>query len=269
MYWLNILALIALFLGVVNGFDRLKSMRSQEHPQAEIAWRQKPASTWRYEMLSMVAITIHSLGFIGLAAVILRYLIRSEAIRFPPVSTPRELFLLAVVAVFYTAYRSGLSIGFHLGMPLIRPVSYGISNAGLWYGGCLIRWKAYSHYAIGPDNGQISLYSSYSPRLRTWVLQPPPECLVGVLELIQKNLSRAAAIEEPIPWQRSPLALILGISALVLGASVPALWGLLQNLSWTWLYALAVFLLVDILGKGLMTVFDGRGKHSEGEAQTT
>jgi len=36
--------------------------------------------------------------------------------------------------------------------------------------------------------GQISLYSSYSPSLRTWVLQPSPESLSDVLGVILQKL---------------------------------------------------------------------------------
>jgi hypothetical protein len=269
MHWLNIFALSALSIGLLTGLDSMNALRSREHPQAEITWWQKSLALWRYETLSMVAITIHGLGLMGLAAVILRYLLHSEVTQFPPGASPREFFLLALVAIFYTAWKTGIAIAFQLAQLLPRHISYGISNEGLWYGGSLLRWQVFDHYEIGPGDGQISLYSSYSPHLRTWVLQPSPKFLVRVVELIQKNLARPSAMGEAIPLQRSPFALILGITILVLGALLPAIWGLMQNLSWTWMYALVAFLLAGIFGNRLMTVFDGRGKYPEQEVQTT
>ena len=266
MHWLNIFALIALGIGLVTGIGRIKSIRSQTHPQAEIAWKQTPLSPWRYESVSILALTINSLGLIGLSACLLFNVIRTKVVTFPP--HPPELFILALVGIFSTSYTSGIVIAYPLIQQWIRPISYGICNDGILYGGHLISWKSCSHYEIGPADGQISLYSSYSPSLRTWEFQPPSKSLLGVLELIQKNLSRASAIDDSVSWQRSPFMLILGMIILVLGALLPAVWGWLQGLSWIWIYALAAFLLVNSLGNRLMDVYDGRGKYPEQTIQT-
>ncbi len=266
MNWLNIFILVSLILGFLSGIANMKSMRSQTYPQAESAWEQEPLSTWRYEPLSMVTITIHSLGMMCLTVCLILNSIHSEVLTFP--SSQFEFFLLALVGIFFTTSAAGTALAYHLVRQWVRPISYGIARNGIFFGGSLIGWKSFSHYEIGPDAGQISLYSSYSPSLRTWVIQPPAESFTGILGLIQENLSPALTIDESTSWQHSPLVLILGMITLVLGALLPAVWGLTQNLSWTWMYALAAFLLVSILGNRWMAVYDGRGKYPEQKVQT-
>jgi hypothetical protein len=269
MNWLLVFALVCLLLGFIGGIARMKSLRSSTYPQAEIVWQQDPLSAWRYEPLSMMTLTIHSLGLICLTAVLLFALISNEVLIFPPGPTRAAPFLLALVGIFFTTYASGTAIAYHFVRRWVGPISYGISRDGIFFGKSLIGWKSYSHYETGPDDGQISLYSSYSPSLRTWVLQPSPESFTRVLGLIQENLSPALTIDDSTSWQRSPLVMILEMTALVLGLMLPALWGLMQSLAWVWIYALAAFLLVSILGNRLMTVYDGRGKHPEQKIQTT
>ncbi len=268
MNWLNIFILLSLFLGFVSGIANLKSMRSKISPQAEIAWKQEPLSMWRYEPLSVITIMIHSLGLFSLTACLLFNLIHNEILAFPAGLRRAELFILALVAIFFTTNAAGTALAYHFVRRWIRPISYGISNNGMFFGGKLIVWKSYSHYEIGPDDGQISLYSSYSPSLRTWVLRPPAESLSRVLAIVQGNLSSMPPMEDETLWH-SPSIMILGMIVLVLSALLPAVWGLMQNLSWVWIYALVAFFLVSILGNKWMAVYDGRGKYPEQKVQTT
>jgi hypothetical protein len=165
-------------------------------------------------------------------------------------------------------YTCGIGIVYHLARQWIRPISYGISRDGIFFGGHLVSWQIYDHYELGPDDGQISLYSSYSPSLRTWVLQPSPASFPRALGLIQSNLSPAPVMDDSALWQRSPLVLILEMIALVLAALLPAAWGLQQNYPWVWSYALIAFFLVSLFGNKLMAVYDGRGKYPEQKVQT-
>ena len=270
--WVYILAGIFFLIGLVMGTTGLKSMRSKEHPQAEISWRQSPLSPWRYETLTIIAIAIHSLGLICLAAFLLLSLARNQLLAFPPIVIPSLLVSgVAVFGVLFTTYASGVMVAYHFMQRWITPISYGISSDGMLYGGSAIHWQSYSHYEVGPEHGMISLYSSYSPKLRTWVIEPPAETYTGVLGLLQKNLPTLQPIEDSIHWQRSPTALILEMTALVVAALLPALWGWLQNQSWVWIYALIAFLLVNSLGVKLITIFDGRGQSGStqsGEGKT-
>ncbi len=269
MSWLNIFILISVGLGFVSGIANLKSMRSKTFPQAEIAWKQEPLPAWRYETLSMITIMIHSLGLLSLTACLLLNLMHSEVLAFPTGLRRTGSFLLALVAIFFTTSASGTAIAYHLVRQWVRPISYGISRDGIFFGTSLVSWKSYSHYELGPDDGQISLYSSYSPALRTWVIQPPAESFTRVLALIQQNLSPALTLDDSDSWQHSPFLLILAMLVLVIGALLPAVWGLLQNLPWIWMYALAAFFLVSILGNKWMAVYDGRGKYPAQKTQTT
>ncbi|HEX2995742.1 MAG TPA: hypothetical protein VHP14_13035 [Anaerolineales bacterium] len=266
MDWQIIFALVSLTLGFLTGIAGIRSMRSKSHPTAEVAWKQDPLSAWKYETPSILALAIHSLGLLCLAACLLFDLRRSEVLRFPIERV--DLFTLALVGIFFTANLSGVVIAYHLARQWIRPVSYGICKDGMLYGGSLISWKSYNHYELGPEDGQISLYSSYSPSLRNWVIQPAPESYLGVLALIQKNLSPASPIADDMVWTHSPLVLILGMILLVLAGLLPAVWGLLQNQPWTWTYALVAFFLVNLLGNRWMTIYDGRGKYKEQKVQT-
>lgn len=260
MNWVTILAVISFIIGLVFGTVGLKSLRSREHAQAEIRWKQAPLSPWKYETLTIFAVSLHTLGLVGLAAMVwisvTRLNVAANGI------SSLLLSALAWVAVFFTAYSSGVAVAYHLAQPWISPVSYGICGAGLLYAGILIGWKSYSHYEIGPEDGLISLYSSYSPLLRTWVIQPPAESFTSILALIQKNLPSAPTAVDSIPWQRAPFLLIVEMAALVIGTLLPILWGWLQHPSWIWIYALIAFIFVQYVGIKMMTLFDGRGQTS-------
>jgi hypothetical protein len=165
--------------------------------------------------------------------------------------------------IFITAYTSGTVIAYHFARRLAGPRSYGISKEGIFFGKSLMSWKTCSHYELGPDDGQISLYSSYSPALRTWVFQPSPDSFPSVLALIQENLPASAPTGDLIGWQHSPLMLSLQMTALTVFLSLPAVWGLLRNQSWVWVYAFVQFYFVGLLGNKLITIFAGRGKDPE------
>ena len=267
MIWVALLVLIAAFVGLVMGTTGLKSMRSHTNPQAEINWTQPPLSPWRYETLTMVAISLHSLGLVCLAALVLAS-VSSSTLFLQPIELNQSLllFVFALFAVSFSTYASGVMVAYHIAQPWIRPVSYGISSEGMYYGGSLIGWKSYSHYELGPEKGLISLYSSYSPPLRTWVIQPPAESFSSVLRLIQQNLPSAPPSDFD-SWQRSPFGLILSMSVLDLAVLLPVLWGWTQNRSWTWSYALIAFFFLQYLGIKLITLFDGRGQSSGTETQ--
>ena len=261
MNWVLIFAGVCAAIGLVMGTIGLKTMRSQIPAGAELSWQQMPLSTWRYETPTMIAITIHSLGLFLLSAFVLLSLSRSSLF---PIQWDLSLLLsiLAVYAIFYTVYVTGVTIAYHFTQGWIRPVTYGISNAGMLYGSTLIPWKSYSHYELGPQAGQISLYSSYSPSLRSWVLQPPAESRAGIFGLIQNNLPSGPAPESSNPW-RSPWVLILGMAALVVGALLPATWGWTRVQSWVWIYAFLAFFFLNRFGIQLLTRFDGREPSEE------
>ena len=260
MNWLHILALICLLIGVISGSQGLKSMRSQTYPQAEIAWKQPPLSPWRYETPSIVVISIHTLGLIGLAAFLLFGVTRHPMFTSPSKSNVEFfIFLIAMGGIVFTSHTAGVMSAYHVVQSWIRPVSYGISREGILYAGSLFGWQNFSHYEVGPGAGLMSLYSSYSPALRTWVLQPPPESFSDILGLIQKNLPAIQIPDDSISWQRSPLTMIIGMILLVLGALLPAAWGWVQGRSWVWIYSSIAFLAVFVVGHKLITVFDGRG----------
>jgi len=261
MNWVNILSVVSFAIGIVFGTTGLKSLRSKVHEQAEINWKQPPLSPWKYETLTIIAIVVHTLGLIGLAAFVC---ISAAQINFVTASSSAlSSFLLSALAgfaVFFVTYSSGVAVAFHFAQPWIRPVSYGISHDGMWYGGLRVDWKSYSHYEVGPEDGLISLYSSYSPPLRTWVIQPPAESFASILALIQKNLPSMPPTDGFISWQRFPLMLILEMSLLVIGPLVGITWGWIQNSSVVWIYAFVAFFFVQYLGIKLMTLFDGRGQ---------
>lgn len=259
MTWVIIPAAVSALLGLVSGIKGLKSMRSQTHPQAEISWKQPPLSTWRYETPSMAAITIHSLGLIGLTLFVLYGVTRPQVFNFSSnIILSFLVFTAALFAVSFTTYASAVSLAYHFAQPWIKPASYGISSDGMLYGGSLIGWRSFFHYEPGPEEGQISLYSSYSPALRTWVLLPEREAYAGVLGLIQGNLLPAPPAVDSRSWWHSPFAMNLEMAMLVLGAFLPALWG--ANRSWVWFYAFIAFFVIHYAGIQLMTRFDGRGQ---------
>lgn len=259
MNWLHILSLICLLLGLISGILGLRSMRSKKYAEAEISWQQPPLSPWRYETPSMVVISIHTLGLISLTAFLLFSVTRHPMFTSPSKSNFEFfVFLISMSGIVFTSHTTGVMSAYHIAQPWIRPVSYGIGDEGLLYGGSVVSWQSFSHYEVGPEDGLISLYSSYSPGLRTWVIQPPPESFTGVLGWIQKNLPSLQVFDDSISWQRSPFTLVIGMTLLILGALLPTVWGWVQGQSWVWIYAFVAFLFVLVVGTKLITVFDGR-----------
>jgi len=215
----------------------------------------------------MFAITLHTLSLVCLTALILRSVAHSELFSSFSLSIPSLLLsVLALFAAFFTPYASGVAVAYHFSQSWISPINFGINGDGMLYGSSLIPWKSFSHYELGPDDGLISLYSSYSPALRTWAIRPPGDWFTGVLALIQKNLSSWSPAEDSIPWQRSPSILILGTAILVILPLLPAIWGSLQDRWWVWIYALIAYFFVQYFGIKLFTIFDGRGETSHPSA---
>src|SRR4029450_6457779 len=68
MNWVVIPAFVCAVMGLVSGARGLRSMRSKAPTRAEVSWKQAPLSPWHYETLSMVSITIQSLGLLGITA---------------------------------------------------------------------------------------------------------------------------------------------------------------------------------------------------------
>lgn len=267
MNWIVVFCGACAIFGLVTGTIGLKTMRSRRPEGAELAWEQPPLSTWRYETPTMVAISIHSVGLFLLTAFVMLGLSGSPVFPLPiKLNGSLLLSLLAVFAIFYTAYVTGVTIAYHFTQPWIRPVTYGIANDGMRYDATLIDWKSYSHYERGPDVGQISLYSSYSPSLRTWVLQPPAEFQAGILALVEKNLPSGPAQQAADPWH-SPLVMILGMAAMVMGALLPVIWSWLADQSLLWIYAFLAFFFLNHFGIQWLTRFDGRGHSDAGQSE--
>jgi hypothetical protein len=217
----------------------------------------------------MVAITINDLGLIGLTTSLVISIANSSSIDFPLKSAMGLLLIMvALFGIVITTNIIGSSLAFHFARQWIRPVSYGICGDGILYGSHLVSWKSYSHYEIGPDNGLISLYSSYSPSIRTWVLQPPSESYLGILGIIQKNLPPSPPMDESTAWQHSPFALIFGIISLNLVLLLPAIWGVVQDQAWAGIYAFVAFFIVMAISGRIITFFDGRGKYPAKHAMT-
>jgi hypothetical protein len=257
------LAFIFAVLGCIYAINRLKHMRSRTYPEAEISWKQSPLSYWRYETISRFTITIHALGLLSLASVLLISLIHVRL--FNPLANQGSissliLLFIAILGTCTTAFISGTVLSYQFLNVWIKPISCGISSEGKFYAGVLTSWQSFSHYEIGPDDGLISLYSSYSPVIRTSVMKPPPELFSRILGIIQQHLPSVPPTDSTTSWQRSPIILIIGMILLVLFALLPAIWGLMQFRSRVWMYVLIVFPLIQDLGIKLLNLF-GRGKY--------
>jgi hypothetical protein len=214
----------------------------------------------------MFAITLHTLSLVCLTAFILLSVERSELFSSFALAIPSLLLsMLALFAAFFTPYATGVAVAYHFSQSWISHINFGIRGDGMLYGYTLITWNSFSHYELDPDDGLISLYSSCSPALRTWAIRPPGELFTGVLALIQKNLPSRSPIEDSIPWQRSPLMLILGTAILVIVPLLPAIWGWMEDRWWVWIYALIAYFFVQYFGIKLFTIFDGRGETSTPE----
>ncbi len=262
MDWWWLLAGILVVLGIVNGYFNLRTMRTGEHPAAEIRWKQEPLSPWRHEFFTILPIALHSLGLVALTALILLSLSRNGGPSLiPALESGRTIqVLLAVLAGIgagVTSLICGTLITFHLGGPWIRPVSYGAAPLGLVYGRRLVLWKSFSHFETDPENRLIRMYSSFSPELVTWVIQPPVESYLGVLRMVQAGVPTRVA-GEPAPFLRSHWVLLFLMAALVAAGLAPVLWGWFNAAAWVWGVALVAFFLVLDLGNRLISLYEGR-----------
>src|SRR5215216_1363349 len=163
MNWIIILATVSAIIGLISGANGLRTLRTGVPPQAEFTWKQAPLSPWRYETPTILAITLHTLSLVSLTALILLSVARSNLFSTVSFAIPSLLFsVLALFAVFFTPYASGVAIAYHFAQSWISPITFGLRQDGMLYGSMLIPWKSFSHYEVGPDDGLISLYSSYS-----------------------------------------------------------------------------------------------------------
>jgi hypothetical protein len=259
MNWVFIAAIISAVLGLVGGANGLRTLRRGAPGQAEITWQQDPLSPWKYETPSMLSITSHTLGLICITLLLLLSVDNSPLFdTFSFRVSYVLLFVLAIFAVLFTPYATGVAAAYHFAQSWISPINYGIRADGMCHGAVFIPWKSFRHYEVGPEDGLISLYSSYSPALRTWVLRPPSQAFTGVLAIIQKNLPSNPSAEDIVPWQRSLPVMLLSTALLVVLPLLPAIWGLLRGQSWVWIYALIVYFFVQYFGIQLFTKFDGR-----------
>lgn len=259
MSWVTVAATISAIIGVISGARGLRTLRRGAPLHAEITWQQDPLSPWKYETPSMLSISLHTLGLICITLLILLSVDRSPL--FYTFSFRFSYLLLSVLALFavlFTPYATGVAAAYHFAQSWISPINYGIRADGMCHGAAFISWKSFSHYEVGPDDGLISLYSSYSPTLRTWILNPPAEAFTGVLDIIQKNLPSNPPAEASIPWRRSSSMMLLDTALLVILPLLPALWGLLRGQSWVWIYALVLYFVIQYFGIKLFTKFDGR-----------
>jgi hypothetical protein len=261
--WVTIVAIVSAIIGLISGANGLRSLRASVPTQADFTWKQAPLSPWRYETPTIIAITLHTISLVCLTAFVLLSVARSNLFNTFSLAIPSLLLsVLALFAVFFTPYACSVAVAYHFTQPWISPIMYGLREDGMLYGSTLIPWKSFSHYEVGPDDGLISLFSSYSPTLRTWAIRPPGELFTGVLALIQKNLPSMPPAEDSIPWYRSPLALILETTLLVFLPLLLIIWGWIQIPSGVWIYALIAFFFVQYFGIQLFTIFDGRGQTS-------
>jgi hypothetical protein len=267
MIWVPIAATISAVIGFISGARGLKALRTGEPASAEITWKQDPLSPWKYETPSILCITLHSLSLVCLTLLILFSVARSPLFT-TSFSLTLPFILLSIFALFailFTPYACGVAVVYHFTQSWISPICYGLREDGIFHGTTFIPWKSFSRYEIGPDEGLISLYSSYSPLLRTWVLRPPSESFARVLATIQRHLPSMPPTEDSIPWQRSLQMMFLYTVLLVFLPLLPAIWGFLRGQSWVWMYAFFAFFFVQYFGIQLFTLFDGREQASLAE----
>ena len=260
MIWVPIAATISAILGFISGTRGLKVLRTGEPESAEITWKQDPLSPWKYETPSIFCITLHSLSLVCFTLLIMLSVARSPLFT-TSFSLTLPFILLSIFALFavlFTPYACGVAVVYHFTQSWISPISYGLREDGLLHGTTFVPWKSFSRYEVGPDQGLISLYSSYSPLLRTWVLHPPSESFTRVLATIQRHVPSLPPSEDSIPWQRSIPMMILGTALIAFLPLLPAVWAILRGQSWVWIYAFIAFFFVQFFGIQLFTLFDGR-----------
>lgn len=176
--YLTIMFVVLALFGAYQGTRELRKLRAtRDYPGAIMSWTEQPLSGPRHVGLSYLMMLIHWTGVVLLAAGSLAtVLVWDEAGRdfrtFTQSAAEQAIWAAAALSMTFTGFLTGRVLLHPFGSPFGGPSQYSLSSEGLWYGGHLFPWQAFSHYSIGADRQVIRLWSRASPGHVGFALRP-------------------------------------------------------------------------------------------------
>jgi hypothetical protein len=201
--------------GCVDRVKNLRKMRAvRNYRDVLFAWSEHPVSSFKYDTISWVAISIHwgSVVVIGVLEFLLLvnlYLHKVE-----------NHLLPFSVFVIISGVVSG--VGYLWGSVFIHPIARllggdrhnAISAEGVLFSGNLILWNAFSHFSFDDKKNIIRLWSAASRGVVSLIYSPPKEHVVKVVSILQTHLATEHMISPPSFVEQCGFPLVMAVGCI-------------------------------------------------------
>jgi hypothetical protein len=185
-------------LAIWGAFDMVRGARKMRAPRkykdAVFAWSERPLSSFNYDRLSWVAISIHGVS------VILIGLIEIFSLTMRPFNAIASSFIMMLVLVGIISIVGqiwGSLLFYPIALALAGDRYIAISTEGILWAGNLIPWSAFCCFRLDPETNMIRLWSASLRGTPAFMLNPPKEYVSGLLEIFQSHLPGDNTISPP------------------------------------------------------------------------
>lgn len=214
------------FFTIYGCIDRVRIVRKmrvvRNYRDMLFAWSEHPVSSFKYDTISWVAVSIHWVGVVVIG--ILEFLLLANLYSYKV-----ENHLLSFgVLVIISGVVSG--VGYLWGSVFFHPIATllggdchrAISAEGVLYSGNLILWNAFSHFSFDDKKNIIRLWSAASRGVVSLIYSPPKEHVVKVVSILQIHLATENMISPPSFVEQCgfPLAMAVGCISIVVLALI-------------------------------------------------
>ena len=219
-------AILFCFFTIYGCVDRVRIVRKmrgvRNYKDMLFGWREHPVSSFKYDTISWVAISIHwvSILIIGILEFLLLVNLYSHKVE--------NRLLSFGIFVIISGVVSG--VGYLLGSVLCHPIAIllsgdryqAISAEGVMYSGNLILWSAFSHFSFDNKKNIIRLWSAASRSVVSLIYSPSKEHTVKVLSILQLHLATENMVSPPSFVEKCvfPLAMVVGCMSIVVLAII-------------------------------------------------
>jgi hypothetical protein len=202
-------------LAIWGAFDIVRGARKMRAPRkykdAIFAWSERPLSSFKYDRISWVAISIHGVSVILIGLIVL------FSLTLRPFNAIASSFIMMIVLVGIIAI-----VGNICGSLLFYPVALAlagdryvaISTDGILWAGNLIPWSTFSYFGFDPEKNMIRLWSASLRGTPAFMLTPPKEYVSGIMEIFQSHLPSENMISPPSFGEQYILPITMAIACI-------------------------------------------------------
>jgi hypothetical protein len=185
----SLLIVVFWSLAIYGAFDMVRGARkmrtARKYKDSAFAWSEHPLSSFKYDPVSWVAISMHGIS------VVLIGLIEFLSLMMRPFSALASSFLIMLILLVIIS-----TVGYMWGSILFYPVALAragdrylaISTEGVLWAGTLIPWSAFSYFGFDHEKNIIRLWSASLRGTVTFMLAPPKEYVSGIIDILQSQL---------------------------------------------------------------------------------